>query len=86
MQSVFVADQQFPTFRYHSNPCYRQISDLPTNSPQPPSMSRPDREEQLVIVATAERQLERITPSPLLRLVDLHRDWNRCGIQRDSNP
>ena len=33
MQSVFVADQQFPTFRHHSNPCYRQNSNLPTNGP-----------------------------------------------------
>src|SRR5687767_4221836 len=85
MQSRVVADQQLPTFRDHSNPCYRQISQLLTNGPQPATMSWPDREEQFVIVAAAERQSQRILTLPLLGLANLGRDWNRGCLQRDSD-
>jgi hypothetical protein len=52
---ILIAHQQIPTFRHHSNPCYRQIAQLLTKCPQASSMSWSDCEEQLVIIASAER-------------------------------
>jgi hypothetical protein len=58
-----VAHDEVAPARHHANPGYRQIADAPTGAPQPAAVARPDREEQLVVVAAAERGASQSVPA-----------------------
>ena len=84
-----VAHEEVGPPRDDADPGYRQIADAATGAPQPAAVARPDREEQLVVVAAAERGRQpvgagrRVPGARLVRNgqrpgVDLHADTRRA--------
>src|SRR5262245_31807745 len=62
--AVLVMDQQAGRSGHNADPGYRQIAQLSSYGPQPPSLLGLGRKDQFKIVSSSEREVNRITILP----------------------
>jgi hypothetical protein len=80
-----VFDEQPGRSGNNADPGYRQIAQLSSYGAQPSSLPGPDREDQLKIVASSERNVNGILIMLTHPLPGLCRNGDLRSIQRDSH-
>jgi len=84
-RAVLVLDEQAGRSGHNADPGYRQIAQLSSYGPQPPSLVGLGRKDQFKIVSSSQREVNRITIPPAQPRFQLCRNRQSRGIQRDTD-